>query len=303
MTAMATFLEPYNKQQKAYFWLGNGGNGKGTLASLLRYVLGKYWGELEMSYYTTSTRDADKPNQNLYNCRQSRVLFSSELERGENTGTVTFNHQRFCQLTGQDPVYVRKLGSKDTDNFLGGKSLLLLNTMPSFNGVIDDAIRRRIEVWAFPYKFVDTQNEVEADPGKCRLKDPSIVQRFKTPEYAVAFLSILFDYYKTYLKEGLVIPPSVKSYTDEYFEGQSIRPFMEDTFEAQQDSVVDLRIVQTRYNEDTGKKYSIEKLKQHLKAAGFEIAKQSGYWKLKHYRIPLVADQQETEIDYDLEEN
>ena len=36
---------------------------------------------------------------------------------------------------------------------------------------------------------------------------------------------------------------------------------------------------------------------------GFEIAKQSGYWKLKHYRMPHVADQQETAIDYDLEEN
>ena len=39
-------LKQNNPEEKAYFWLGKGGNGKGTITELLKGALGDYWGEL-----------------------------------------------------------------------------------------------------------------------------------------------------------------------------------------------------------------------------------------------------------------
>jgi hypothetical protein len=70
-----------NKDER-HFWLG--------LASKGRYVnscgrISATIGELSMDYYTCYTKDKDRPNQNLYNCRNARILNSSEI--GDDNGT------------------------------------------------------------------------------------------------------------------------------------------------------------------------------------------------------------------------
>jgi len=285
MKSIATFLEPYNKQQKAYFWLGKGGNGKGTLATILRYALGDYFKPLDMSYYCTSSTDTDRPMQELFESRNGRVLFSSECERREDTGTVTFNHKRFCNLTGQDLCYARELGSSNNDHFIAGKSLLLLNQMCLFT-VVDDAIRRRTEVWNFPYRYT---NKVTGPND--RLANPDVVSKFQTPAYGSALLSILFDYYQLYLKEGLVPPPSVQAHTDKYFLETSIRPFIEENYEKAPGSTIDLRNMQVKYEEMYSKKLSVEKLKKKLEEVGYQVTKSSGYFKLRDWQQPSLHNE------------
>jgi hypothetical protein len=77
---LSSFLRQGNREELAYFWLGRGRNGKGTLTELIKMVLGYYWGELSMDYYTSHSEGADRPNQNLYNCRNSRALNSTEVD-------------------------------------------------------------------------------------------------------------------------------------------------------------------------------------------------------------------------------
>ena len=48
------FLRQNNPEEKAYFWLGKGGNGKGS-SELLKAALGDYWGELEMTNYSSNS--------------------------------------------------------------------------------------------------------------------------------------------------------------------------------------------------------------------------------------------------------
>ena len=62
---------------RAYFWLGAGRNGKGTLTALLKSVLGNYFGELNLAYCTTYEKSADAPNNNLFMCRHARMLSTS----------------------------------------------------------------------------------------------------------------------------------------------------------------------------------------------------------------------------------
>jgi hypothetical protein len=51
---------------------------------LLRENLGNYWGELSMDYYTCYTKDKDRPNQNLYNCRNATLIVA---RCGDDNGT------------------------------------------------------------------------------------------------------------------------------------------------------------------------------------------------------------------------
>ena len=69
---MASFLKQENKEEKAYFWLGKGRNGNGTTTDVLRNMLGSYWGELNMEYYINQNTGVDRPNQNLFNCRNAK---------------------------------------------------------------------------------------------------------------------------------------------------------------------------------------------------------------------------------------
>jgi phage/plasmid-associated DNA primase len=50
MKTMATFLKQLNDEQVAYFWLGSGRNGKGTLTHLLMCALGSYFGVFCFNY-------------------------------------------------------------------------------------------------------------------------------------------------------------------------------------------------------------------------------------------------------------
>ena len=126
-----------------------------------------------MNFYCTSSKEADRPNQNLWENRHGRVMYSTEMERKEGTGTVTFNSQRYNIMWGQDLVYVRMVGSASTAYFKAGKGLFSINVMPHFN-VTDDATRRRTEVHEFPFTFTDVPSLIQSNPAKYKLKRPDL---------------------------------------------------------------------------------------------------------------------------------
>jgi hypothetical protein len=75
-------LKQCNSEERAYFWLGLGRNGKGTLTALLKLALGNYFGELNLAYYTTYDKSPDVPTNNLFMFRHARMLSTPEI--GEN---------------------------------------------------------------------------------------------------------------------------------------------------------------------------------------------------------------------------
>ena len=136
MKTISSFLVQNNKEEKAYFWLGKGRNGKGTMSTLLRNTLNNYWGELNTEYYTTHKHRADEPNQNLFNCRNSRVLNTSEVPIDNKTNSnskVKFINDAFNRITGNDIISARELGEKRIAKFKAGKILIQLNDMPEFS--------------------------------------------------------------------------------------------------------------------------------------------------------------------------
>jgi len=267
---LASFLKQENKEEKGYFWLGRGRNGKGTISEMVKNILGKYWGELSMENYTTYAKDKDRPNQNLFNCRSARVLNSSEIaDSNENNGNVKFISDVFKRMTGGDEIYARELGTKSTAYFKAGTVLIQTNKMPTFTK-IDISLRERIVVVQFPYTFTDDTVLLASEPEKYKKKDATLKDKFATDEYRIALTDMLFEYYESY-KNEFVIPESVKKYTLSYFAGETVKSFLDEHCERKSDSKFDLSRLRDLYNETTGKRLSVKQLKDELEELKYEI--------------------------------
>lgn len=222
MTVLSSFLRQSNKEEKAYFFLGRGRNGKGTLSVLLNNVLGNYWGELNIEYYTVYDKSPNAHKQNLYDCRNSRLLNTSEVaDTDMNGNSVKFIYDKFCRITGNDTMVARQCGDKETVEFKAGKILIQTNTLPVFSKQTN-ALKERIVIINFPYTFTDDEQKIKTNPNIYKKIDRSLKDKFDTSRYKNAFISMLFDFYKEYLKENsLIIPLSIKKNSEEYFSNTS----------------------------------------------------------------------------------
>ena len=290
MKQMASFLKQENVEEKGYFWLGRGRNGKGTGSELIKNAIGLYWGNLSMEYFTSYSKDADKPNQNLYNCRNSRVLCSSEIgDSDSNNKAVSFMTAPFKAMTGGDPVYARELGTKNTSNFKAGKTLIQTNVMPSFSK-IDTSLKERIVVVEFPYTFTDDEELLLKEPLKYKVKDISLKSKFSTPLYRTAMINILFKNYKEY-KKSFVIPDSVKKYTNSYFAGQSIKSWIDENCDKNSDFNIDLETIKLLFKGDTGKFMNIKQIKDELIELGLIIKRNSNNgFNLKGFKMKPIEE-------------
>ena len=263
MKYLSSFLEGENKHQIAMFFLGKGRNGKGTLCDLLRSVLKNYWGELDMGYYTNHSKDVDRPNQNLYNCRNANVLNTSEINDTNSFGSsVKFISSIFKGLSGQDPIYAREVGSKNTSSFIAGKPLISSQVMPSFSKM-DIAIRERVVIMNFPYTFTSDISKINENPDLYKLKNVELKEKFGRPLYKRAFMDLLLEYYPRY-KTDFIKTDSIKGYTQSYFNGESIKSYIDTYYTKMESSSVLLEDLKRDYNSFSGKHISIKLLREEL---------------------------------------
>jgi len=300
-TLMGSSVVQSNAEEKAYFLLGVGRNGKGTLVKPLKNALGKYWGDLNMNYYTTYDKGADTPNQNLYNCRNSRVVSSVEVsDSNAQERAVKFVSDKFKTLSGNDTIYARELGTKNAAYFQAGKPFIQTNVMPVFTK-LDTSLKERIVVINFPYTF---KAEEDIDPTNPTHKpiDVSLKNEFDKEIYKTAMVSLLFEYYRQYKADGLVIPRSVKSYTNKYFEDESIKAWINDNLEPTIRGNLELKQISHLYAEATDKKMTIKQIRAELIDAGFIVTKNDGYYTLKNWKMKEVENQNIVENNVEEEE-
>ena len=221
MKVMASFLKQGNQEEKCYFWLGKGRNGKGTISTLLNSAFGNYYGDLNLSYYTEYSKGPDSPNVNLVNVQYSRIINTSEI--GEDTlnpdKPVEFRTDKFKRITGTDIISTRGCYSKEETKFRAGKTIIQTNMMPTLIGIEKQenySLRERVVIIPFPYTFVE---ESSLDPSKPFLKkgDKTLKEKLDSEQYKKAFIMLLLDTYKNYKNEGLIEPIRVKSEKMKYF--------------------------------------------------------------------------------------
>jgi phage/plasmid-associated DNA primase len=275
MILMASFLKQENKEELAHFWLGNGRNGKGTLAEILMKSLGNYWAELNIDNYTNYEKGKDRPNQNLFNCQKGRVLNTSEIGENINTGLgITFLSDNFKRYSGGDMIIARELGTKRIAKFKAGKQLIQTNIMPTFSK-IDNPLKQRIRVVPFPYTFTDDEELLKKDSTKNKIKDINLKKTLTDDLHRIAFTNLLFEYYKEYIVKGLVLTDSIKKHTQSYFKSETLINWIENNCEKKEKESISFEFIKIKFKEESGKTMSIKQIQDEFIGIGCETTRRN----------------------------
>jgi phage/plasmid-associated DNA primase len=184
--------------------------------------LGKYCGELNLTYYTTYDKSPDSPNNNLYYIRNSRLINTSECGEDQSNPNIParFISEKFKRITGKDKIVCRQQHKSEQIEFSAGKCVIQTNLMPTLVGVEKEAnvsLRERIEIIPFPKSFISDKELVEREPDKYGLKDVNLKERLSSDEYKLVFITLLMESYRSYLTEELIPSKAAEAAKMEYF--------------------------------------------------------------------------------------
>lgn len=246
LKVMASFLRGQNIDEKIYFWLGQGRNGKGTITTLLQSAIGEYFGNLNLTYYTEYKKGEDSANNNLYNVRNARLLNTAEIGEGADaTKPQRFITEKLKTLTGNDPIRARQNFSRAHEDveFRAGTALVQTNIMPIIVGIEKKeniSLRDRVVVCPFPYSFTDNVELLTSNPDKYKPINKSLKDKFQTTRYRDAFIRLLMSKYLDYVREGLNPPPEVLAETRKYFDSSDkVKTWFYDNLEEVPEDQVD----------------------------------------------------------------
>ena len=195
------------REEKFYFWVGSGGNGKSKLVDLIEMALGDYSRSMDVGYLTTKKGSSSSASPELESIKHARFVWMSEPERCD-----TIYVGKLKLMSGGDKMTTRGL-YKETSQFKPQfKIILMCNELPKLGGN-DGGIWRRIEVVEYISKFTDDPRPSPANPHQY-IADEQLTKKLEL--WNVLFVVKLLDKYRIYNKEGTKPPKEVKDKTKSY---------------------------------------------------------------------------------------
>ncbi len=209
-----------NLYQKLFLLNGKGGNGKGLLGKLMRYVLGEY-------YYqppNTIIKDFEKgqtASPELYNCKGKRYINFTEVD-----GRVRVAMLR--NLTGGGLFTARLLRENPETFNLTATINMEFNNAPDLDGKPMDSDYRRLIHIDFPINFTDDINKIDKVINGTLFKKAN--SYYETEEFILnmrpTFLNLLLNVYQTKYNQDtksitLEIPQQVRKRTEKFIEDQN----------------------------------------------------------------------------------
>ena len=286
---IAACARRHNTEELALFWVGRGGNGKGTLADLLRRGFGAEYADLSTAYFTEPMKAG--PDANLYDARHARVIMMSETSTGEQ-----FQDGKFKSLTGNDTIRVRTLFQRKEEAFTPGRFILQTNNLPKFvGGVFDAALERRIRIMQFPYQF-KSRDQFDENNDSHRLADPAVKEWMKSDMAVLGLWKLIQDYWPIYKAEKLEPTDMMKAATREYMqELDEMGTWLSTTLIADNLEKIPISRLTAEFNEATGNRMSAVIFGKKLKAMDRyknNIIRSNGTH-LKGYKLPRDEDSEE----------
>ncbi len=198
---LGSLLVGGNPEEKVYFWVGAGRNGKGTMDKLIRYALGAYYGDIQASYFTTPDV-AGRASPEVMAFKNIRCGMTQEPASGEQQ---KWNTEKLKKISGGDPLTGRHLyGSPETFN-PHHKQLVSTNHLPTFTD-IDDGLKSRLVVVRFPLQFMDADNFDDTMPSH-RKQNAGL--KVELDQYQHMFFNYMLKQYAHYKAGGLPTMPGV----------------------------------------------------------------------------------------------
>jgi P4 family phage/plasmid primase-like protien len=141
------------KEQSAFIWYGSGRNGKSTIISLLKKVLGKFYGELPehliINKESSRFKDSNSVSPAEIKLKDSRVAILTETKKAEE-----INDKVIKRITGGEVMEGRGLFQDITYFQPKFKPVVCSNFKPKVD-VQDYALMRRLVLFPFNAKFVE----------------------------------------------------------------------------------------------------------------------------------------------------
>jgi len=221
---LASCLYGGNRWEEFYVFTGSGGNGKGVIAELMKYVFGDYYQSVDITLFTKPLERKDQPIPALVEARCKRVMMTSEPETDDKLQVGLIK-----KISGGDPVEARTLHSKHIVKYVPQYKLIFqMNGIPKLNK-LDDGVKRRMRIVHFPFKFRSAEKMGGAEFD--RLADPDVKEVFcKSEEWRNEFVQMLWETYQSIKSlKSLKEPQSVKEATEEYLDDNNPIKFWLDT--------------------------------------------------------------------------
>lgn len=258
-------LTALNDVQGVFFAFGHGANGKSVFFNVLRKVMGDYCVSVPNETFLAK-RDAGQTDHNTASLEGARLAFATELPARR-----TFDMSKLKDLTGGEPVTIRRLYQQPYQIQVHAKILFSGNHKPNI-GDDSEGARRRLYILPFNYRFPEAER-----------REMSLVMAEFEREID-GILSWAVEGFKMYKAEGLERPDAIKRANQEYLEEQdNFWPFFETSYQPAKGAYVRLKDIFEDYcewiGEDQRSVRSVRELSAYLKARGFTIDRRgsSGY--------------------------
>lgn len=209
MKSLASCLSGEVRDENAYFFTGEGGNGKSKLLELMKITLGELYISPPASILQQKRSSAESASPQLVSTKSKRIVVLQEPEE------TKLNAGMLKEWTGGDSITGRGLYEKKPISFKPQFKLFIVsNHLPQLPAD-DGGIWRRVKNIKFISTF--TENPDPNKPHQYRI-DKQLSNKLK--KWPQAFMWILIKYYKLYIEEGLKEPPEVieeiNNYRNEY---------------------------------------------------------------------------------------
>lgn len=268
---LGSLLVGANPEEKVYFWVGAGRNGKGTLDKLIRYALGAYYGDIQASYFTTPDV-AGRASPEVMAFKNIRVGMTQEPASGEQQ---KWNTEKLKRISGGDPLTGRHLFGNPETFVPHHKQLVSTNHLPTFTD-LDDGLMSRLNVIRFPVQFMDATN-YNAECKSHRKQKPNLKNELE--KYQHMFFNYMLKYYDEYKRNGL--PPLPQCMLDDLREYQNdidtVKVFLKNNLCVKEDEC--LPILEAYASFKQHEDMTIKQFSSRLSKLGYKIARRTVFEK------------------------
>ena len=242
-------------------WSGKGRNGKGVLDTLIQHTFGRYYAEIDISYFTQMSKKSNEASPEMADKRGVRLLMSSEPESEETIKVKTLK-----KITGGDLISARKL-FQDNSSFKPQFTLFLqTNDIPNLSK-LDCAVQERLNILNFPFVF----KSIPKNPNE-KLIDVTLKDKISNNmKWHQQFMLLLLDIHKKHvlgITKKFDIPISIANRTKEYIdENNPVGAWLNEFYEItdKKTDVMSKREAHDAFVLDTGRKININSFSALMK--------------------------------------
>lgn len=214
LKTIASAILGHKRFEQFYIWSGKGANGKGTLYDLLNSTFGEYFKTIDISYFTKIKHNSSDATPELADKQYCRFLFSTEPEANEKLQV-----SKLKEITGGDIIHARALYKEPVSYKPQFTLFLQTNEIPNMSN-LDGGIKRRLRIISFPFVFTDNPVNETHRKSNPRIKE----EKVKSDEWRDAFILLLLDVYKNFIKDAdsIPMPGEIEKDTSEYLDSNNL---------------------------------------------------------------------------------